>query len=77
MVVELDKLDGLGDEGQCPVDQQGCGGKTESKEGVCVSTCMCKYVGEKEKNEVSEEVFEQASVIAHISEERDVACMNR
>lgn len=24
MVVELDKLDGLGDEGQGPVDEQGC-----------------------------------------------------
>lgn len=71
VVVELDKLDGLGDEGQRPVGQQGCGGETESKEGVCVPSCMCKYVGEKEKNEVSEEVREQASVIdvsAHISE---------
>lgn len=31
VVIELDKLDGLGDEGQGPVHQQGCGGK----QGVC------------------------------------------
>lgn len=36
VVIELDKLDGLGDEGQSPVHQQGCRGKQGVECFVCV-----------------------------------------
>ena len=43
VVIELDKLDGLGDEGQGPVDEQGCGGEQTALRG-CVHTLMCVQV---------------------------------
>lgn len=74
VVVELDKLDGLGDEGQGPVDKQGCGG--DGAQRMCVHSlwvCALMYVqvcgkGEKwvcQRRYVNKQVLQMC---VHISE---------
>lgn len=42
VVIELDELDGLSDEGQGPIDEQSCGGERGGSRMPCVPLQACR-----------------------------------